>query len=100
MSSSTDLLSPAAMSPHEAEWLGYSARGDTPDEVFDTRGQVRPHWQSFLRSLRDLGLAELTRRWSEARHIIRENGVTYNIYGDPRGRDRPWQLDPVPLLIT
>ncbi|MFO0823840.1 MAG: hypothetical protein U0792_12110 [Gemmataceae bacterium] len=36
----------------------------------------------------------------EAQHLIRENGVTYNVYGDPRGISRPWQLDPVPLLIS
>ena len=46
------------------------------------------------------GLPELTRRWQEARQLIRENGVTYNVYGDPRGMDRPWQLDPMPLLIS
>ena len=27
--------------------------------------------------------------------LLRENGVTYNVYGDPRGTDRPWELDPV-----
>ena len=43
---------------------------------------------------------ELTRRWEDARQLIRENGVTYNVYGDPRGLDRPWQLDPIPLLIS
>ena len=51
-------------------------------------------------ALDELGLAELTRRWDEAQQLIRENGVTYNVYGDPRGMDRPWQLDPIPLLIV
>ena len=23
-----------------------------------------------------------------------------NIYGDPQGMDRPWELDPIPLLIS
>jgi uncharacterized circularly permuted ATP-grasp superfamily protein/uncharacterized alpha-E superfamily protein len=32
--------------------------------------------------------------------LLRRAGVTYNVYGDQRGRDRPWQLDPVPLLIS
>jgi uncharacterized circularly permuted ATP-grasp superfamily protein len=30
---------------------------------------------------------------------LRENGVTYNVYDDSRGMNRPWQLDPVPLLV-
>ncbi|HWF20125.1 MAG TPA: circularly permuted type 2 ATP-grasp protein, partial [Verrucomicrobiae bacterium] len=28
-----------------------------------------------------------------------EHGVTYNVYGDPHGMDRPWELDMVPLLV-
>src|SRR5262249_47252321 len=44
--------------------------------------------------------SELRRRWEEARQLIRENGVTYNVYGDPQGMDRPWELDPLPLLIA
>src|SRR5205823_925981 len=31
---------------------------------------------------------------------IRENGITYNVYGDPCGRERPWQLDPLPLMVA
>ena len=29
----------------------------------------------------------------------RDNGVTYNVYADPQGTDRPWELDPLPLII-
>ena len=46
-----------------------------------------------------LGGEELARRWKTARQRIRENGVTYNVYGDPLGMDRPWSLDAIPLLI-
>ncbi len=42
----------------------------------------------------------MKQRWHEAKHLIRENGVTYNVYGDPQGMDRPWELDPIPLLIS
>jgi uncharacterized circularly permuted ATP-grasp superfamily protein/uncharacterized alpha-E superfamily protein len=41
----------------------------------------------------------MQRRWDHARRLIRDNGVTYNVYGDPRGMDRPWELDPIPLVI-
>ena len=63
-------------------------------------GRLRPHWQPFVGQIATMGLAELQRRWEEAKHLIRENGVTYNVYGDPRGMDRPWELDPLPLLIA
>src|SRR5262249_50066742 len=39
-------------------------------------------------------------RWENGRRLIREHGVTYNVYGDPQGMDRPWALDLVPLLIA
>lgn len=68
-------------------------------EAADEGGEPRPHWAAFDDSLRELGRAELESRWREAKQLIRENGVTYNVYGDPHGSARPWQLDPIPLLI-
>ena len=47
-----------------------------------------------------LGVEELTQRWEQARRLIHENGVTYNVYGDPQGMHRPWELDAVPLVIA
>jgi uncharacterized circularly permuted ATP-grasp superfamily protein/uncharacterized alpha-E superfamily protein len=60
----------------------------------------RAHWAPFLNSLQDIGSEELARRWERAERRIRENGVTYNIYSDPLGKNRPWALDPVPLLVS
>ena len=31
--------------------------------------------------------------------MVRDNGVTYNVYDDARGPARPWQLDIVPFII-
>jgi len=81
------------VSAYEPPSVGY-------DEAADLAAQTRPHWQPFFTALDDLGPTELTRRWRDAQHLIRENGVTYNVYGDPRGIARPWNLDPIPLLIA
>jgi uncharacterized circularly permuted ATP-grasp superfamily protein/uncharacterized alpha-E superfamily protein len=69
------------------------------DEMSAGPGILRPHWQTFATALSGLGSVELGRRWKTARQRIRENGVTYNIYGDPQGMERPWSLDAIPLLI-
>ncbi|HMF39009.1 MAG TPA: circularly permuted type 2 ATP-grasp protein, partial [Isosphaeraceae bacterium] len=61
---------------------------------------VRRHWQPFVDAMELLGGEEIRRRWEESQDLIRQNGVTYNVYGDPRGTDRPWQLDPIPLLMS
>jgi uncharacterized circularly permuted ATP-grasp superfamily protein/uncharacterized alpha-E superfamily protein len=42
----------------------------------------------------------LTARRDEGLRIIREHGITYNVYGDPKGCDRPWELDLVPIPIA
>jgi len=31
--------------------------------------------------------------------LVHEQGIAYNVYGDPRGMERPWQLDPIPFHI-
>lgn len=62
-------------------------------------GGIRSHWHYLMRALNDMGGQELQHRREEAWRLIRENDVTYNIYGDPGGMGRPWKLDLVPLLI-
>ncbi|MDB5309043.1 MAG: hypothetical protein JWO38_3245 [Gemmataceae bacterium] len=79
--------------------LGYEPPPGGYDEAADPAAP-RPHWAPFFESLDDLGPADLGRRWRDAQQLIRDNGVTYNVYGDPRGIARPWQLDPIPLLIA
>lgn len=77
---------------------GYAVTGY--DEMLDPHGQVRRHWADFTLGLQSLGSAELALRHREALKLLRENGVTYNVYGDPDGINRPWQLDTLPLLIS
>jgi uncharacterized circularly permuted ATP-grasp superfamily protein/uncharacterized alpha-E superfamily protein len=82
------------------EPLEYSAVDGHYDEMTLPSGELRPHWRGLVAALQRLGRDELFRRWREGQRLIEENGVTYNVYGDPRGVDRPWQLDPIPLLVS
>ena len=77
----------------------YQAPEGVYDELRDA-SVLRGHWKQFTGSLQRLGRHELASRWENGRRILREHGVTYNIYGDPQGMDRPWGLDLVPLLIS
>ncbi len=79
---------------------GYVPLPNYFDEMVQPIGEIRPHWRTFLDSIEALGSEEFHRRWAEAKDLIRENGVTYNVYGDPRGMDRPWKLDPIPMLVS
>jgi uncharacterized circularly permuted ATP-grasp superfamily protein/uncharacterized alpha-E superfamily protein len=70
------------------------------DEMMDTDGRIRPHWQAFLGNLQAMPPDDIGRCWETAQRLVRENGVTYNVYGDPQGASRPWRLDPIPMLIA
>jgi len=78
---------------------GYGFPVSSYDEMCAAPGQVRDHWSYLASSLNDLGGGELQRRREEAWRQIRDNDVTFNIYGDPRGMGRPWELDLIPLLV-
>ncbi len=78
----------------------YAGSSQRYDELLGPDGSIRNHWQPLIEYLVDGG-AEAARRSVEmTRRLIVENGVTYNVYADPQGRDRPWQLDPLPLLVA
>src|SRR6202161_3819892 len=70
------------------------------DELLDSAGDVRAHWRPLIDALASEGADAVRHGVELARRLIVENGVTYNVYADPQGRDRPWVLDPLPVLIT
>ena len=78
----------------------YQPAADAYDEMWSAENKPKPHWQYFIESLQSLGLEEMEWRRAEAQRFLRENGVTYNVYGDPSGMNRPWELDPIPFLIS
>lgn len=78
----------------------YAPPASSYDEMCTAGGMVRPQWEYLIRSLVTLSSHELARREQEAQRFLREDGVTYNVYNDPRGAARLWELDLVPLLVT
>ena len=52
-----------------------------------------------MQALDTLGLAEMEARDKEVQRLLRENGVTYVLHGEQQGH-RPWELDPIPLIIS
>lgn len=70
------------------------------DEMLGGDADVRPQWNPLVHSLDQLGREELSARWENARRIIREHGVSYNVYGDAEGLYRQWELDMLPLVVA
>jgi uncharacterized circularly permuted ATP-grasp superfamily protein/uncharacterized alpha-E superfamily protein len=46
-----------------------------------------------------MGLSEFRKRADVGQRLIQANGITYNVYGDPQGKERPWRMDAIPLII-
>lgn len=69
------------------------------DEMFDDKKNVRPHWIKLKANLERIGLEQLHAKQKEIDWRLEDNGVTYNVYNDPGGLNRPWKLDPIPLII-
>jgi uncharacterized circularly permuted ATP-grasp superfamily protein/uncharacterized alpha-E superfamily protein len=69
-------------------------------ELLDASGGVRAHWRRLLDQLQRSTPAQLVQRQALLTRQIQENGVTYNVYADPKGADRPWELDLLPHVIA
>jgi uncharacterized circularly permuted ATP-grasp superfamily protein/uncharacterized alpha-E superfamily protein len=78
----------------------YPRNDSSFDELLTAGGRVRPPYAKLFQTLEQLGEAELKRRRDTCVQMIHEQGIYYNVYGDPRGIERPWQMDPVPLVIS
>ncbi|MBP6131029.1 circularly permuted type 2 ATP-grasp protein [Thauera sp.] len=80
----------------------YVARPDRYDELCQRIGSVvvlRPHWRDFFHGLAAMPADELSARRAALGRQIHENGITYNVYADPRGFARPWELDLLPYML-
>jgi uncharacterized circularly permuted ATP-grasp superfamily protein/uncharacterized alpha-E superfamily protein len=79
-------------------------RYDAPPGIFDEmctgEGEVRTHWRYLIDSLATMGPEVMVQRQRDTVRMLRSDGATYNIYGAPDGFNHPWELDPIPLLIS
>jgi uncharacterized circularly permuted ATP-grasp superfamily protein/uncharacterized alpha-E superfamily protein len=77
----------------------YEPRLPGLDELLEPDGSLRQHWGPFVSMMDDLGHDQVISRRDHARQLIRENGITHNVYGESDGLARPWNLDLLPLLF-
>ena len=78
----------------------YAPTPGTFDECVDEEARLRPHWRELVENLTSFGPNEFGERTDRARQLLHDNGVTYNVYGDPRNAARAIELDLVPLVIS
>lgn len=88
-----DALAPRADSGHFDELRALSALGGEPD-------RMTPGWSQFFRDADVRSLAQLRDLSATLARQIHDNGVTYNVYADADGPQRPWSLDLFPLILS
>ncbi len=77
----------------------YPFSSDRYDEMLVGSGTPRPPWEAFARRLEAVSDDELAQRAGFVSDAIESDGVTYNVYADPQGMSRPWELDLLPLIL-
>ncbi|ULQ51925.1 circularly permuted type 2 ATP-grasp protein [Flavihumibacter fluvii] len=60
---------------------------------------LQQEWNTFFDSFSQLGHEEIANRSQDIMRFLKENGVTYQMYNDPGGLNRTWNLDIVPFIV-
>ncbi|HUR32502.1 MAG TPA: circularly permuted type 2 ATP-grasp protein [Vicinamibacterales bacterium] len=69
------------------------------DEMFDGSGAPRPEAQLLLDTIGSLGDGQLQRCQQAAERILVQLGITFNVYGEAAGTERPFPFDLVPRIV-
>ena len=72
---------------------------DRFDELRHPDQSIRQPWQELVRRLDGIGASGLRDRRENIRSLLREHGVTYNVFSDGRSAQRHWELGTLPLII-
>ena len=77
----------------------YPQATDRYNELFEAPQVPRAHWKPLIEQLAAWPAERMRERLHSVHEQVRENGVTYNVYADPQGADRPWELDLLPMIL-
>ncbi|MGC1516899.1 MAG: circularly permuted type 2 ATP-grasp protein [Maribacter sp.] len=83
----------------KTSWLNSYTTHQGNDELYTVNNGVKPYWNKLFASFDKLGANGLTTRQKDIDWLLSENGVTYNVYNDPKGMHRPWSLNVVPFVL-
>ena len=110
----TPALAGHASTGHFDELRGREERRSTPRSRRDTTNTGAPvmgassgndsdyagPWSQFFKNVEADGLGNMDQRAASMARQVRDNGVTYNVYSDAGGPQRPWSVDLFPLILS
>lgn len=69
------------------------------DEMFEANGKPRPHYQKLYARLSQMSPEEFRKRTLLADKALIQQGITFTVYGDEKGTERPFPFDLIPRII-
>ena len=69
------------------------------DEMFEAGGEPRPHYRKLFQRLAKMSPDEFRRRTQLADHALINQGITFAVYGDAQGVEKPFPFDLVPRIV-
>ena len=100
-------LAPAAAAGHFDELRGASvadapgaATAPATPKSIANKPDITSAWGQFFDQLGPEGFQDLDRRMQSLQRQVRDNGITYNVYADADGPQRPWSVDLFPLILS
>ncbi len=69
------------------------------DEMMAAPGQPHAHCRKLFQRLADMNLQDYVGRTQLADLMLVNQGITFNVYGDERGTEKPWPFDLVPRVV-
>jgi uncharacterized circularly permuted ATP-grasp superfamily protein/uncharacterized alpha-E superfamily protein len=90
----------ASQSQSQSQGTQSQSQGASQTGLTAAGPSLSPNWTTFFNFLGTDGFHDLNHRTANLRRQISDNGVTYNVYADANGPQRPWSLDLFPLIIS
>lgn len=78
----------------------YPPSGPHFDEMLEAPFRPRAHWQRLFDHLVRTPSPRMRSTLQSVERQVYENGITYNVYADPQGAERPWELDVLPFILS
>jgi uncharacterized circularly permuted ATP-grasp superfamily protein len=85
--------------PFSAFLSSYFPSVEAWDEMC-AQGEIRNHYQIFLKSLEKVSLGGLTKKDELAKKLFMSQGITFTVYNDGEGIEKIFPFDIVPRIIT
>ncbi|MBS1849865.1 MAG: circularly permuted type 2 ATP-grasp protein [Acidobacteria bacterium] len=74
--------------------------GEAYDEMFESPGTPRPHYQALYRTLLELPAEELRKSQQAADLSFLHQGITFTVYGNAQGTERVFPNDLLPRIMA